>query len=60
MNAKAKEYANFKVMRSYVKQVFDLAEEYEYIEHNRLSISLKKIKAVKKIYIREAKRNEDK
>ena len=59
MNAKAKEYANFKVIRSYVTQVFDLAEEYEYIEHNRLSKSLKKIKAVKKIHLKETKRAED-
>lgn len=49
MNAKAKEYANFKVIRSYVNQVFDLAEEYEYIESNRLSKSLRKVKAIKKI-----------
>lgn len=60
MNAKAKEYANFKVIRSYVTQVFDLAEEYEYIEHNRLSKSLKKIKAVKKIHLKETKKAEDK
>lgn len=60
MNAKAKEYANFKIIRSYVNQVFDLAEEYEYIEHNRLDKSLKKIKAIRKIHIKEAKRDEDK
>ncbi|MBO0421369.1 tyrosine-type recombinase/integrase [Enterococcus plantarum] len=60
MNAKAKEYANFKVIRSYVNQVFDLAEEYEYIEYNRLSKSLKKIKSIKKNHITENKRNEEK
>ena len=60
MSAKAKEYANFKVVRSYVTQVFDLAEEYEYIEHNRLNKSLKKIKAIKKHHIKEASRAEDK
>ena len=60
MSAKAKEYANFKVVRSYVNQVFDLAEEYEYIEHNRLNKSLKKIKAIKKHHIKEASRAEDK
>lgn len=60
MSAKSKEYANFKVIRSYVNQVFDLAEEYEYIEHNRLNKSLKKIKAIKKHHIKEASRAEDK
>lgn len=60
MNAKAREYANFKVVRSYVNQVFDLAEEYEYIEHNRLSKGLKKIKSVKKNLIKEAKREDEK
>jgi len=60
MNAKAREYANFKVVRSYVNQVFDLAEEYEYIEYNRLSKSLKKIKSVKKNHIQETKREEEK
>lgn len=60
MNAKAKEYANFKVIRSYVNQVFDLAEEYEYIESNRLSKSLKKVKAIKKNHLNTAKRDKDK
>lgn len=60
MNAKAKEYANFKVIRSYVNQVFDLAEEYEYIESNRLSKSLRKVKAIKKNHLKSAKRDEDK
>lgn len=60
MNAKAKEYANFKVIRSYVNQVFDLAEEYEYIEFNRLSKSLKKIKSVKKNHLRQITNEEDK
>lgn len=46
MNATAKEYAKFNVIRSYVNQVFDLAEEYEYIEANRLSKRLRKVKAI--------------
>lgn len=60
MNAKTKEYANFKVIRSYVNQVFDLAEEYEYIESNRLSKSLRKVKAIKKNHLKTAKCDEDK
>ena len=33
---KANEYANFKVIQSYVNPVFDWAEELEMIEGNRL------------------------
>lgn len=60
MNAKSMEYANFKVIRSYVNQIFDLAEEFEYIEYNRLSKSLKKIKPIKKNHLRSSTRDEDK
>lgn len=41
MTAKAEEYANFKVIRSYVNSIFDWAEELEYIESNRLSKTIK-------------------
>ena len=37
LTQKAEEYANFKVIRSYVNSIFDWAEELEYIETNRLS-----------------------
>ncbi|MDS8284780.1 site-specific integrase, partial [Streptococcus pneumoniae] len=47
MTAKAEEYANFKVIRSYVNSIFDWAEELEYIESNRLSKTIKRIKATK-------------
>lgn len=60
MTIKAKEYANFKTVRSYVNQVFDLAEQFGYIEHNRLSKPLKKIKSLKKINLAESKLDEDK
>ncbi|MGT2907773.1 tyrosine-type recombinase/integrase [Streptococcus dentiloxodontae] len=59
MTAKAEEYANFKVIRSYVNSIFDWAEELEYIETNRLSKTIKRIKATKKIKLQEAKRDED-
>ncbi|CIW03277.1 site-specific integrase [Streptococcus pneumoniae] len=59
MTAKAEEYANFKVIRSYVNSIFDWAEELEYIESNRLSKSIKRIKASKKIKLEEAKDEED-
>lgn len=60
MTAKAREYANFKTLRSYVNQIFDLAEEYDYISYNRLSKTLKKIKALKKIQLANNKQKEDK
>ncbi|EMC30217.1 site-specific integrase [Streptococcus mutans] len=59
MTAKANEYANFKVIRSYVNSIFDWAEELEYIEMNRLSKTISRIKATKKIKLQEAKRDED-
>lgn len=45
---KANEYANFKVIQSYVNSVFDWAEELEMIEGNRLKKSISCIKPVKK------------
>ncbi len=60
MNAKAKQYANFKAVRSYFIQVMDLAEEYDYIEYNRLTKSLRKIKSVKKNQLKNSKKEEEK
>ena len=59
MTAKAQEYANFKVVRSYVNSVFDWAEELEYIPSNKLRKTISRIKANKKILLRESKREED-
>lgn len=59
LTQKAKEYANFKVIRSYVNSIFDWAEELEYIETNRISKTIKRIKATKKIKLQDAKRDED-
>lgn len=59
LTAKAEQYANFKVIRSYVNSIFDWAEELEYIESNRLSKTISRIKASKKIKLQEAKRDED-
>lgn len=60
MNEKAKEFANFKVVRSYFLQVIDLAEEYEYIEVNKLEKVLKKIKSAKKLQLKEETSEESK
>ncbi|NKC68052.1 tyrosine-type recombinase/integrase [Vagococcus fluvialis] len=60
MTIKANEYANFKTLRGYVNQIFDLAEEYGYIESNRLTNSLKKIKSTKKQALAAAKSDNSK
>ena len=59
LTQKAQEYANFKVIRSYVNSIFDWAEELEYIETNRLSKTISRIKATKKIKLQESKKDED-
>ena len=59
LTQKANEYANFKVIRSYVNSIFDWAEELEYIETNRLSKTISRIKAIKKIKLEDAKKDED-
>ena len=59
LTQKADQYANFKVIRSYVNSIFDWAEELEYIETNRLSKTISRIKATKKIKLQESKKDED-
>ena len=59
MTKKAAEYANFKILRSYVNSIFDWAEELEYIERNKLEKSLKRINATKKNLLKDAKKEED-
>ena len=53
LTTKANSYANFKVIRS------DWAEELEYIPSNKLRKTISRIKANKKILLRESKREED-
>lgn len=59
MTSKADEYANFKTLRSYVISIFDWAEEFEYIEINKIAKTLRRIKSTKKIKLAESKRDED-
>lgn len=59
LTPKANSYANFKVIRSYVNSVFDWAEELEYIQSNKLRKTISRIKANKKILLKESKREED-
>ena len=56
---KANSYANFKVIRSYVNSVFDWAEELEYIPSNKLRKTISRIKANKKLALKESKKFED-
>lgn len=60
MMTKAQEFSEVKVIISYLNQLFDLAEEYDYIEFNRLTKLLRKIKPIKQIKLREAKDDADK
>ena len=60
MTEKAKEYANFKVLRGYFLSVMDWAEEHEYIALNKLSKPLRRIKSIKKIELSESKLDGDK
>ncbi|MDX5015845.1 tyrosine-type recombinase/integrase [Streptococcus anginosus] len=59
LTPKANSYANFKVIRSYVNSVFDWAEELEYIPSNKLRKTISRIKANKKILLKESKHEED-
>ena len=59
LTAKANEYANFKVIRSYVNSVFDWAEEMDVIEVNRLKRSISKVKPIKKVQIQRQKNEEE-
>ena len=59
LTPKANSYANFKVIRSHVNSVFDWAEELEYIPSNKLRKTITRIKANKKILLKESKREED-
>lgn len=53
LTKKAEEYANFKAVRSYFNSMIDLATEYEYLPFNKLEQSVKRIKAHKKIELKE-------
>lgn len=59
LTPKANSYANFKALRSYINSVFDWAEELEYISSNKLRKTISRIKANKKILLKENKREED-
>lgn len=59
MTQKANTYANFKTLKSYVNSMFDWAEELEYIDHNRIAKSLKRIKATRKNQLKQARKQTD-
>lgn len=47
------------IIRRYVNSVFDWAEELEHIPSNKLRKTISRIKANKKILLKESKRKED-
>lgn len=59
MKRKSMEYANFKIIRSYVNSIFDWAEELEHIDRNNLTKSLTRIRSVKKEKLKSARNEED-
>ncbi len=59
MTDKAKEFANFKALRSYFISVLDFAEEFNYISYNKLAKSVQRIKAIKKQALADAKNESD-
>lgn len=59
MTAKATTYANIKAVKSYLNSIFDLAEEYDYIESNKLHKILRKVKATKKLRLKNERSEED-
>lgn len=59
LSKKAEEYANFKTIRSYFISIFDLAEEFDYIEINKLEKSVRRIKSIKKQQLKELKEDDE-
>lgn len=59
LSKKAEEYANFKTIRSYFVSIFDLAEEFDYIEVNKLEKSVRRIKSIKKQQLKELKEDDE-
>lgn len=52
-------YANFKSIRGYVNSVLNWAEELEYIQVNKVKKTISRIKANKKLILKESKKYED-
>lgn len=52
-------YANFKSIRGYINSVLDWAEELEYIQVNKVKKTISRIKANKKLALKESKKFED-
>lgn len=59
LTKKAEEFANFKALRSYYSSMFTLAVEYDYLEFYKLEQSVKRIKAHKKIELKESRVESD-
>lgn len=57
LTEKSKSYANIKILKSYVRSIFDVAEILGYIEFNRTTKVIQSITAPKKIALKEKREN---
>ncbi|HFF2554321.1 TPA: tyrosine recombinase XerC [Listeria monocytogenes] len=60
LTEKSKEYANIKIIKSYVRSIFDVAEILGYIEFNKTTKVIQSITAPKKIELARKRENEGK
>lgn len=60
LTEKSKQLVNFKSIKSYVNSVFNWAAELDFINSNKLSYTINRIKPLKKIIVEDSKSDEDK
>lgn len=60
LTKKSKDYANIKILKSYVRSMFDIAEILGYIEFNRTTKIIQSITAPKKVTLAEKRSEEGK
>ncbi len=60
LTEKSKEYANIKIIKSYVRSIFDVAEILGYIEFNKTTKVIQSITAPKKFELARKRENEGK
>lgn len=60
LTKKSKEYANIKIIKCYVRSMFDIAEVLNYIEFNRTTKIIQSITAPKKVALEEKRIREGK
>lgn len=60
LTEKSKQLVNFKFIKSYFNSVFNWAAELDFINSNKLSYTINRIKPLKKIIVEDSKSDEDK